>query len=317
MTLAGSARAAGKGAGVAAALRTCGAVIRLGRPLFLGGGFLLYGLGAAIAAWHGHPIDAGRYALGQAAVTALQLMTHYANEYYDYDCDRANPTPTRWSGGSRVLACDELPRGVALVAALAMGAIGCALAAVVVARGGPWAAPTLAAIAVLAWEYSAPPLRLCARGAGELDTAVVVTGLVPWLGFYLQAPDLAGGGTLAVAIVPLALLQLAMLLAIELPDATGDAATGKRTLVVRLGPRRAAVLYATATLGAYAWLPLGVVLGLPVQVALAAALPLPVALWRVARLADHRDPAAYNRLTTAAVGLLVATAAAELLAFAI
>lgn len=32
------------------------AFIRLGRPLFLGGGFLLFGLGVAIAAWHGHPL---------------------------------------------------------------------------------------------------------------------------------------------------------------------------------------------------------------------------------------------------------------------
>jgi len=291
------------------------AFIRLGRLLFLGGGFVMFGLGAAIAAWHGHAIDAGRYALGQAAVTALQLMTHYANEYYDYDCDRANATPTRWSGGSRVLASGELPRRVALVAALVLGALGIAFGALAAARSGAWTAPTIVAMLVLAWEYSAPPLRLCALGAGELDTAVVVTGLVPWLGFYLQAPDLAGASTLAAAIVPLALLQLAMLLAIEFPDAAGDAATGKRTLVVRLGARRAAVLYATATLAAYAWLPVAVWLGLPGRVALAAALLLPFATWRVARLADHRDPRAFERLTFGAVALLIATSAAELVAF--
>ncbi|HMG20613.1 MAG TPA: prenyltransferase [Kofleriaceae bacterium] len=297
-------------------MRELVAFIRLGRPLFLGGGFLLYGLGAAIAAWHGHAIDAGRYALGQAAVTALQLMTHYANDYYDYDCDRANATPTRWSGGSRVLASDELPRHVALIAALVLGGLGAGFGALAAARGGAWTAPTIAAMLVLAWEYSAPPLRLCATGAGELDTAVVVTGLVPWLGFYLQAPDLAGAGMLAAAVVPLALLQLAMLLAIEFPDAAGDAATGKRTLVVRFGARRAAVLYAAATLAAYGWLPVAVSLGLPGRVALAAALPLPFAVWRVARLADHRDPAAFERLTFGAVALLVSTSAAELIAFA-
>jgi 1,4-dihydroxy-2-naphthoate octaprenyltransferase len=292
------------------------AFIRLGRPLFLGGGFLLYGLGAAIAAGHDHAIDAGRYVLGQAAVTALQLMTHYANDYFDYDCDRANATPTRWSGGSRVLASGELPRHVALVAALVLGAVGAAFGALAAARSGVWTAPTIAAMLVLAWEYSAPPFRLCASGAGELDTVVVVTGLVPWLGFYLQAPDFAGAGVLTTAIVPLALLQLAMLLAIEFPDAAGDATTGKRTLVVRLGASRAAVLYAVATLAAYGWLPVAVWLGLPGRVAVAAALPLPFAAWRVARLADHRDPVAFERLTFGAVALLVATSAAELIAFA-
>ncbi|CAN5374874.1 prenyltransferase [soil metagenome] len=293
------------------------ALIRLGRPLFLGGGFLLYALGAAVAAWHGHRIDWHRYLLGQLAVTAMQLMTHYANDYFDYDADLANLTPTAWSGGSRVLARGELPRHVALVAAVVLAAFGAAIS-VVLARGASAAtAATLIAMLVLAWEYSAPPLRLCASGAGELDTAIVVTGLVPWLGFYLQAPDLVGLTMLGAAIVPLALLQIAMLLAIEFPDATGDAATGKRTLVVRLGPARAARLYVALTAAAYAWIPLGLAVGLPTRVAVAAALPSPIAAWRIARIADHRDPAAFERLTFFAVFLLVATAICEVVAFVV
>jgi len=293
-------------------LRSVVAFVRLGRPLFLGGGFLLFALGAASAALSGHRIDRQRYALGQAAVTAFQLMTHYANDYYDYDADRANATPTKWSGGSRVLANDELARWVALVAALVLAALGLAATVALSCDAGGWTAPALLAILVLAWEYSAPPLRLCATGFGELDTAVVVTGLVPILGFSLQAPDLAGLGTLGLALVPVALLQFAMLLAIEFPDAAGDAATGKRTLVVRLGPARAAKLYVAITALAYLWLPVAVELGLPARVAWCAALSAPVAAWRVARIAEHRDPAAYDRLTSFAVVLLVATCSGEL-----
>jgi len=287
------------------------AFVRLGRPLFLGGGFVLYALGAAIAAVAGHGFDWRRYLLGQAAVTAFQLMTHYANDYFDYDADRANTTPTRWSGGSRVLVAGELPRSVALIAALVLAGIGVGVGIAVAHVGGAPAATILAAILVLAWEYSAPPLRLCAIGAGELATAVVVTGLVPLLGFDLQAPDLAGARLLALALVPVFLLQFAMLVAIEFPDAAGDAASGKRTLVVRLGAAPAAQLYAGATAVAYAWLPIGYALGLPWPIALAAAVPAPVAAWRIARLADHRDPAAYERLTFFAVALLVATALCE------
>jgi 1,4-dihydroxy-2-naphthoate octaprenyltransferase len=295
-------------------VRSILAFIRLGRPLFLGGGFLLFALGAAAAALAGHPIDRSRYALGQAAVTVFQLMTHYANDYFDYDADRANATPTAWSGGSRVLANAELPRRVALVAALVLAALGAGLAAVLSNGAGGWTAAMLFAILVLAWEYSAPPLRLCATGLGELDTVVVVTGLVPLLGFTLQAPDLVGFRVLGLALVPVALLQLAMLLAIELPDAAGDAATGKRTLVVRLGAARGAQLYAAITALAFLWLPVAVGLGLPGRVAWCAALPAPIAAWRIARIAEHRDPAAYERLTFAAVVLLVTTSLAEVAA---
>jgi 1,4-dihydroxy-2-naphthoate octaprenyltransferase len=297
------------------------AFVRLGRPLFLGGGVLLFALGAAVAAFAGHPIDLRRHALGQVVVTALQLMTHYANDYFDYDADRANTTPTTWSGGSRVLTDALLPRAVALVAALVLAALGLGVGVALARATGGWTGPAVLAIFVLAWEYSAPPLRLCATGLGELDTAVVVTGLVPFLGFTLQVPErvgrvgLAGLGTLGLALVPIALLQVAMLLAIEFPDAAGDAATGKRTLVVRLGAARAARLYAAVTALAYLWLPAAVALGLPARVAWCAALPAPVAAWRIARIAEHRDRAAHERLTWSAVGLLVATAAAELVGF--
>jgi len=177
--------------------------------------------------------------------------------------------------------------------------------------GGSVAA-LVVAMAVLAWGYSAPPLRLCATGFGELDTAIVVTVLVPVLGFVVQAPDLVGMHELALAIVPLALLQFAMLVAIEFPDAAGDAAENKRTLVVRLGTSAAARLWIAVTLGAFAWLPIAWWLGLPGSIVVAGAMPAPFAAFRVLRAHDVRDPTAFEQLTFGAVALLIATSLCEL-----
>jgi 1,4-dihydroxy-2-naphthoate octaprenyltransferase len=295
-------------------VRSVLAFLRLGRPLFLGGGFILYALGAVIAAWHGHPIDGRRYALGQGAVTSFQWMTHYANDYFDLDADVANLTPTTWSGGSRVLANGELPRRVALIAALVLLLIGAGVSAMI-ASIELSAVPILVAMAALAWAYSAPPLRLCARGLGEVDTAIVVTGLVPLLGFFLQAPDLSGLATLLLAIAPLAVLQVAMLFALELPDEAGDAATGKRTLVVRLGNARASQLYVVITTLAYVAIPIASVLGLPTRVVIAATLPVPVAAWRLSRVAED-SKAGVQELAMFSVMLLMGTAICELVAFA-
>jgi len=297
-------------------IRIVAAFIRLGRPLFLGGGVLLFALGAAIAVRAGAHFDLGRHLVGQLAVTAFQLMTHYANDYFDFEADLANTTPTRWSGGSRVLLTREIPRGAALAAALVLAGVGlCATAYLATRSGaGPWLAPALVAIFVLAWEYSAPPLRLCASGLGELDTAIVVTALVPFVGLQVHAPGLEGAHTLLLAIAPLVALQFAMLLAIEFPDRAGDALTDKRTLIVRLGAWRGARLYAAVTGLAFAVLPLLALLGLPWRAAAAAALPAPIALWRIRRTlhGDWRRPRRWETLTFWAVALLVLTTVAEL-----
>jgi 1,4-dihydroxy-2-naphthoate octaprenyltransferase len=324
--------------GLAFRLRQAGALVRLGRPLFLGGGFVLYGLGAAMAAYarvHGGGagggrgasacIDWPRFAWGQVAITATQLMTHYCNDYFDFDADRANTTPTRWSGGSRVLPAGELPRGVALAAALLLALAATAATVILLARFGaaPSASLLLAVAILLSWEYSAPPLRLHSTGWGELDVALVVSFLTPLIGFSLQAAGVgvtAGSRSLVLpvlAVLPLCCLQFAMLLAIEFPDAAGDAATGKRTLVVRLRAPRAAALYQGVVAAAYLSLPVLVAAGLPIVVAGAALLTSPIAAWQITRMrrGAFRDPARWESLAFWSVALLITTSAAELIAF--
>lgn len=302
------------------------AFIRLGRPQFLGGGFLLYGLGAAVAVARGASFRPAQYLLGQGAITCIQLMTHYANDYFDLAADQANATPTRWSGGSRVLPAGGLPPRVALVAALVLAAAGLLLIGVVASGGGdtgPVAALALLGAAVLAWFYSAPPLTLHSRGLGEVATAVVVTGLTPLVGFLLQAGTMAtatvAAPVLAAALVPLLGLQFAMLLAIEFPDAAGDAATGKRTLVVRLGGASAAALLRAVLIAVYGSIPLLLRAGLPPAAgALGAALSLPLAIVQFRRLGGGgwADPRGWEAVAFRGVGLVATTAAGQLIGFA-
>jgi hypothetical protein len=55
--------------------------------------------------------------------------------------------------------------------------------------------------------------------------------------------------------------------------------------------------------------------GLPLRVALALLVPVPIAVWRIIALADHANRDAYERLTFAAVALVVATATSALIAW--
>jgi 1,4-dihydroxy-2-naphthoate octaprenyltransferase len=169
----------------------------------------------------------------------------------------------------------------------------------------------------LAWSYSAPPLTLHSRGLGELTTAVLVAVSVPLLAFYLQTGRLDDLPLLAS--VPLFFLQFGMLLLVELPDERGDAEAGKRTLVVRLGAHRASLVYLATLLATYTTLPLLVLAGLPVVVALAVACISPLALWLGWQLARGAwaMPARWETLCFWGIGLLMGTAGAELVAFVI
>jgi 1,4-dihydroxy-2-naphthoate octaprenyltransferase len=108
-----------------------------------------------------------------------------------------------------------------------------------------------------------------------------------------------------------------MLLVINFPDAEGDAATGKHTLLYFLRETAAVRLYLIVLLAAYVSLPVLVILGLPILVALALLAISPLAFWQGWRMARGAwaKPNQWNSLGFWSVGLLMASVTAELLAF--
>ena len=298
--------------------RVIGQLIRLGRPLFLAGGFLWHGLGVVIALHEGAALHWPTILWGQIAITATQLLTHYSNEYFDLPADLANQTPTHWSGGSRVLVVGGIRPELSLLLAIMFGGLALLAAGVLVVglRRGPWTLPLLFLALFLAWNYSSPPLRLHSRGVGELSAALLVPGLTPLVGFYLQVGYFTWLPLLAVW--PLVCLQFVMLLTIEFPDAAGDGVAGKRTLVVRLGGQRAARLLVGVLGLAYgSWVGL-VPAGLPPIAALSfLAISGPIALWLGWQMNKKAwaVPGRWNDLSFWAITLLMTATIAELIAF--
>ncbi len=106
-----------------------------------------------------------------------------------------------------------------------------------------------------------------------------------------------------------------MLLAIELPDAAGDAVAGKRTLVVRLGAAAGARMYAALTIAGFGALPLLAAAGaLPTRVAIAPLALAPIAIWQAARVVrgGYADPARWDSVAFWSVALLSGSAAIAL-----
>lgn len=292
------------------------AFVRLSRLKFLVGGFAGGAFGTALAAYATGRLELRAYAYAQATITAFHLMTHYANDYFDRACDaRSRRTP--YSGGSGVLVEGSLAPAVALRAALVCAGIGL-VGIVALATNAHVAAGALGlAIALGAWAYSAPPLRLLARGLGEIDTAIVVAMLVPLCAYTAQGAPLdlrAFASTL-----PGAAAMLAMMLAVEYPDLASDAVGGKRNLVVRLGPRAAAKLGLGFAAAVYAAGGLATLAGAPPRFFLCEVLTLPIALGYARALAAWRatEPSTSELLAARGVRFFFVVTLAATLAYAL
>ena len=147
-----------------------------------------------------------------------QLLTHFSNDYFDLVADQLHPYRPQWSGGSGVLPAGLLPARWALIAACCAGVAALLSAAwlALVIRPGALTALLLGMAIGVAWSYSSPPLRLHATGFGEVAGAGLLAILTPLIGYHLQ------GGTryasTVLALLPMAALQLAMLINVSLPD---------------------------------------------------------------------------------------------------
>lgn len=210
------------------------------------------------------------------------------NDYFDAraGCDEANADRVfPFTGGSRiiqngVLGLEEMGRygWLLLVTATIIGFI-------LTAVSGPGLLMIGLAGMVVGWAYSAPPLRLCARGLGEPAVAVGFGVLIPLGTAYVQLGRLSP--TAFWAALPFAVFIMLVLYINQFPDVRSDAATGKRNWVVRLGPDRARFGYPLLALFAYTLLVIGVVLGPLPWLALLGLATVPLHAWAATLLMQH------------------------------
>jgi len=261
--------------------------IRLARLRFLLYNVLPVGLGAAVAVHAGHPLDLKWYVVAQVFAWLVHVMTHYCNEYFDLDADRANVYHTPWTGGSRALVDGLVSPMVSLGTAFLLWAGGMFL--VVLLPTGP--ARLLGAVTLaLAWFYTAPPLKFNYRGLGEVTVAAILNGLWPIVAVVLQAGQIPP--MLLAVLAPTALLQIARMMIMNLGDRVSDESVGKRTIPVIIGYSRAITVIVTAQVVAYLMLTLFAALGWvpwPAWALMMATAPLSVWLVRQLRRGAMRD----------------------------
>lgn len=257
------------------------------RPAFLTATLAACLLGFASAVHAGIPFQPAL----AAATLLLALLVHAAvNVLNDY-CDALNGTDDAnterlfpFTGGSRFIQNGVLSRRQTACYAYALLGLAMLGGLWLTAQSGPGLLAIGAAGLFIGWAYSASPLKLNARGLGEVCVLAGFLGIVLGADFVQrQALSLQ---PLAIGL-PFALLTTNLLYINQFPDRRADAAAGKRHWVVRLPVARAALVYPALAAFALLWLGGLVATGKMPLPALIATLPLALSFKASAILLRH------------------------------
>ena len=197
----------------------------------------------------------------------VQLIAHYSGEIYDLAEDRLSVTLEKnyFTGGSGVLVENHIaPSKVKnLIWVVFFLAIIVGLILQFYFKTGKWTLLLGFSGIICAYFYSQPPWRLVRRGIGEIFIAYAFGWLAVNVGFYLQA---ARFNILAAWVsLPIACSVANIILINEYPDYPADQQAGKLNLLVRVGKKRGAVLYAWLVIAAAGTFLLALSKGLPEQ----------------------------------------------------
>ena len=241
-----------------------------------------------------------------AGALLIQIATNFANDYYDFL--KGADTEARL-GPTRAAQAGLLPPSAVRAGALVTFGLA-TLAGLYLTWVAGWPIVVIGVLSIAAGlAYTAGPFPLAYLGLGE-PFVFLFFGLVAVGGtYYVQALDVTPGALLAG--VGVGALSTAILVVNNLRDLETDAAVGKRTMAVRLGPGGTRAELVLLVVLAFAVPAAGVlVLGWsPATLLVIAALPLAGPPLRTAL--HYQDPRELNpalgataRLLTAYAGLL-------------
>jgi 1,4-dihydroxy-2-naphthoate octaprenyltransferase len=219
--------------------------VKIARLQFYPMAWIAYSLGAAYAAKSYGVFHVQPYLSGYLCLFLLELCTVLVNEYFDYDTDKLNQNASVFSGGSRVLVDRRLSlhevklASVTVALLLVMSTILLAHCVLNVRESHVYGIMLVGM--VLGVGYTAPPIRFCYRGLGELVVAFTHSAYVLLCGFFFQAGTLSAPEPWLISL-PICFAVLPAITLSGLPDYSADAAVSKKTIMVLFGPRRGIII---------------------------------------------------------------------------
>ncbi|NIM58005.1 MAG: hypothetical protein GTO16_03550 [Candidatus Aminicenantes bacterium] len=208
-------------------------------PFFTASGISIF-LGTVIA-W----VKTGIFHLGYFLLTLLGGLllhagTNVLNDYFDHKSgkDEINREFVRpFSGGSRLIQLGLLTPSEVLVGGLLFFLFGGLIGLYLAIERGMFILLLGFIGFISGLFYSWPSLNWASRGFGEFLVGLNYGVLMTLGAFYVQTQRIAAEPI--IVSLPIAFLITAVLYINEFPDYQADRAVGKKTLVVRLGRKKA------------------------------------------------------------------------------
>lgn len=216
------------------------------------------------------------------------VLVHAASNVWNDVCDEIAGTDRinddrihPYTGGSRFIQNGVLDKDAMLRLSQGLGAGSLVVGATLIWLKGLTVLWLGLAGLVFGYLYSSPRVRLSGRGVGEFAVGVAF-GILPVCGATWLQSGQFGWHTFLLA-VPVSCWVAGILVMNEVPDTGADGASGKRTLAVRLGPARTAVLYGALQFLALVGVLLLIAQGALPRLALLGPVALTVVAWIAAR----------------------------------
>lgn len=212
--------------------------------LYVIGASVLPAVFGGLFAWYKNGAFApSLFVLAILGVALVHIGANLINDYFDFrsGADIYNPDAVfPYSGGSRVIVEGKIRAEAVLRAAVLCYLVAALLGLYLTYRAG-WMV-LLIGIAGVASSilYVSPRFNLLKIGVGEIAVGLDFGALTVLGAYYVQTGQLSFAALMAS--LPLGIIIALILIANEFPDYRGDLTADKRTIVVRLGKRRAAVL---------------------------------------------------------------------------
>ncbi|MFA6216850.1 MAG: prenyltransferase [Candidatus Omnitrophota bacterium] len=216
--------------------------IRALRLPFITASFFPYLAGALLAKPH---FNALGFFLGLITVISTHLSANLLNDFADSKSgnDWQDKTFYSFFGGSKLIQESIFSERFYLYAALIFSFVACVCVfALAVALKSVLVLWLFFVILILAWGYSAQPVKLSYRKWGEVVIFVLFGPVCVMGGYFIQSGVFPAFKSFLLSL-PFGFLTTAILFANEVPDYSDDLAVGKYTWVSFMGQEHAFWVY--------------------------------------------------------------------------